>query len=186
MAIKFNSKKYEQVKSEYIKFLHEGVANSNAMNNFKNYKLFLEEDNEIKAIRDEINRSQKIKVSINVINSPKKSYKHQSNNNYPLYTKEEFSDFKKHIESSFPKMTVKECRGMIKLIQKKVEFSSTDKKSLIKIINKSIVTKNTQKKLDRKRKLAAKKWEKIGKTNAHFSSVSYSSLYNSRGISNYK
>ena len=89
MAIKFNSKKYEQVKSEYIKFLHEGVASSNAMNNFKNYKLFLEEDNEIKAIRDEINRSQKIKVSINVINSPKKSYKHQSNNNYPLYTKEE-------------------------------------------------------------------------------------------------
>lgn len=63
MAIRFNIKKYEQIKAEYLKYLETGSANASVQREFEAYKLYLDADDEVKAARSKFANKPKVKAS---------------------------------------------------------------------------------------------------------------------------
>lgn len=63
MAIRFNPKKYEQIKADYLKFLETGSANVTQQRDFEAYSMYLATDDEIKAVRSKFANKSKSESS---------------------------------------------------------------------------------------------------------------------------
>lgn len=62
MAVRFDIKKYEQIKEAYLKYLSTGLANPIELRNFDAYKVYLEADKEVKAHKASIKKKDSISI----------------------------------------------------------------------------------------------------------------------------
>jgi hypothetical protein len=179
MAIRFNIKKYEQIKAEYIKFLESGNVNAISQSNFITYKSYLDSDEEVKAVLNYV-RSKKM---IEQITTHLKQEKTEIQTHIPKLTldsQKTFLKYQMHIESNLVNMTIKGCRSLIKCIRKETNLKRKEKQLLIDKIYVEIDVKKESEK--RKRKFRKQKYNepKI------FISSIYCDTYGSKAINNFR
>jgi hypothetical protein len=196
MAIKFNIKKYEQIKSEYIEYLKTCNANAISLRNFESYKIYLDADEEVKKARESIHiQKQRRAVVKEVAKTESKQSTHYSTFEQLQFYEQHYLSIKRQISVLWQPVlynTETELDDLRALINNDSLLKKDDKELLLRFIN-NIKRKIKPTKKKKSTKLlsnvptAFKGQYNIGKkhTSSSCNSV-FSSNYSLKAISNYR
>ena len=194
MAIKFNIKKYEQIKAEYVTYLKTGNASAISLRNFESYKMYLDADDEVKQVRECIRIQKKKQEEAKIVSKekPKQAQKEEGiNEQMPQHfasnrQKKAFQHWLNQIQARKEGITGTEYYRILYGIRHDIRLSQEQREVLHnEAMKRKIKIKYTK---SRSRNYREGKHSKRSNHSHHSGGVSsfYSCTYASRPISNYK